>query len=89
MYLLRLIELWQTGLTRHWIEHMSPSAYECFDRNPPKSTTSVPIKLVDLTSAFLIFGIGGGLSILIFLLELVRYGRNPLSKGKKSSQQLN
>jgi len=36
-----------------------------------KSAKDVPIKLVDLTSAFFILGIGLGLAILCFLLELI------------------
>ena len=43
---------------------------QCFKKQK-KSAKNVPIKLVDLTSAFFILGIGTGLSILCFLLELI------------------
>ena len=39
-------------------------------KNAP-SAKDVPIKLVDLTGAFLILGIGLGLGILCFLMELI------------------
>lgn len=45
-------------------------ADKCLVKNPPKSTTAIPIKLMDLTSAFLLLGIGVGVSILVFLVEL-------------------
>lgn len=71
LYFCRLTELWQTGLTRHWVKNMSPLADKCFDKHPPKSTTAVPIKLVDLTGAFLVLGLGTGMSLLTFLVEKV------------------
>ena len=43
---------------------------KCF-KEQNKSAKNVPIKLVDLTSALFILGIGFGLSILCFLLELI------------------
>ena len=47
-----------------------PGNDRCLDENPP-SAKDVPIKLVDLTGAFLILGIGLGLGILCFLIELI------------------
>lgn len=43
---------------------------KCF-KKVKNSAKDVPIKLVDLTSAFFILSIGLGLSILCFLLELI------------------
>ena len=43
---------------------------QCF-KKVKNTAKDVPIKLVDLTSAFFILGIGTGLSILCFLLELI------------------
>lgn len=66
-----MIELWETGLMRYWINNLLlPGADKCFDNKPPKSTTSVPINLVDLSSAFLVFGMGVGLSLLSFVIEI-------------------
>ena len=47
-----------------------PNAEKCFAKNE-NSAKDVPIKLVDLTGAFLILGIGLGLGILCFLIELI------------------
>ena len=69
----RLLELWQTGMTRFWIESFLPRADEFFAKKPHKSTAAILIKLVDLTSAFLIFGLGVASSIIMFLIELIFY----------------
>lgn len=64
--------LWESGLTRYWVDHISPNAYECFDKTPPKDTVGqTGIKLEDLTSAYLILGTGLGLSIISFLFEVI------------------
>jgi len=70
----RVLELWETGLVRFWINHLPtiPKADECFAENKRNLSRPLPIKLTDLTSAFLILGIGVGLATLIFLLESFR-----------------
>ena len=66
--------VWETGLVPYWVQNVIPKAYACFDKNPQK-TTSKPnaIKLVDLTSAFLILGVGLGLGIIFFIFEIMHY----------------
>ena len=47
-----------------------PGSEKCLDKKE-KAAKEVPIKLVDLTSAFLILGIGLGLATLCFLIEII------------------
>lgn len=49
-------------------------AEKCLAKKESKSSSvsQVPIRLEDLTSAFLILGLGLGMSVLCFLLELIR-----------------
>ena len=66
--------MWETGLARYWVKERVPKADECYrsaDKIQKVSTREVPIHLHDLTSAFLILGIGIGLAALSFLLELI------------------
>ena len=65
------MDLWEFGLIRYWVKELTPRAEECFAaKKKEKSVKLVPIHLSDLTSAFLILGIGLGSAILCFLLEL-------------------
>ena len=71
---IRLMYLWETGLTRFWIIHLLASADVCFDKKPPKAADKpTPIKLVDLASAFLVLGIGLGLGIICFISEIMQH----------------
>ena len=65
--------MWESGLVDYWTKDVTPKAENCFATKRPKkeSIKLVPIHLYDLTSAFLILGIGIGLATLCFLLELV------------------
>jgi len=42
-----------------------------FQKKKRQVSRLIPIQLTDLTSAFLILGIGMGLAILVFLLEII------------------
>ena len=66
------MEAWEYGLIDHAVnEALSiPNAEKCFAKKEP-TAKDVPIKLVDLTGAFLILGIGLGAAILCFLIELI------------------
>ena len=69
---LRAMRLWETGLSQVWINELVPIwAHRCSAKKPKASTRQAGIKLVDLTSAFLILGIGIGLGSLSFLLEII------------------
>ena len=68
----RILDAYEFGLIDHWIDEALkiPGTDKCFETKPRKAK-DVPIKLVDLTGAFLILGIGLGVSTLSFLLELI------------------
>ncbi|KAI9553418.1 hypothetical protein GHT06_021322 [Daphnia sinensis] len=79
----RLLELWETGLTNFWVYNLfpptTPRAEQCFVESTRRVSRRAPIQLSDLTSAFLILGIGTGLAVLSFLTELL-YSRFRLYK---------
>ena len=66
------MQLWETGLLDKFVNDYFnvPNAEKCFSKKK-SSAKDVPIKLVDLTGAFLILGIGLGAGILCFLIELI------------------
>ena len=72
------MQLWETGLTNFWVENEMPKADQCFAKFVKPSTSIRPsrIKLVDLTSAFLILGIGLSLAIFSFVVETIEGVRN-------------
>ncbi|XP_057378577.1 probable glutamate receptor [Daphnia carinata] len=78
-----LADLWETGLPSFWVYKMFsptvPRSEQCFVESTRRVSGRVPIQLSDLTSAFLILGIGTGLSVLCFLTELL-YSRFLLCK---------
>lgn len=65
------MDLWESGHVRSWVRGVIPRADECFASNHQKTAGQVAIRLTDLTSAFLILGIGLGTATIIFLLELI------------------
>lgn len=71
----RLMDLWERGLMMFWVKTLPtvPKANECFADTKNQVSRLVPIQLSDLTSAFLILGIGIGLATLSFLLELIYF----------------
>ncbi|XP_057374698.1 ionotropic receptor 93a-like isoform X2 [Daphnia carinata] len=80
-----LVKLWESGISRFWANNQTglAKAAECFDsRRQKTSAQQVPIRLYDLTSAFLILGIGLGLAILCFLIELIQ------SRFRRQTQQM-
>ena len=69
------MELRENGLLDYYGNQVlfvagSGGSEQCFTEKSPEAK-DVPIRMVDLTSAFLILGIGLTLSILCFLLELI------------------
>lgn len=70
-----LVELWETGLTNFWVYNLfpptAPRSEQCFVESTRRVSIRAPIQLSDLTSAFLILGIGTGLAVLCFLTELL------------------
>ena len=75
----RFMDLWESGLARFWVKSVTPRADECLDTNRKKKTArQVPIRLVDLTSAFLILGIGLGSAIICLMLERIQSKLNSI-----------
>jgi hypothetical protein len=69
------MNLWESGFMMFWVRNLPtiPKANECFADEKNRVSRLVPIRLSDLTSAFLILGIGIGLATLSLLLELIYY----------------
>ncbi|KAI9556275.1 hypothetical protein GHT06_018849 [Daphnia sinensis] len=70
-----LMNLWETGLVFFWGNRAIgvARAAECFDGKRQKSQAQqISIRLADLTSAFVILGIGLGLALLCFSLEHIK-----------------
>jgi hypothetical protein len=66
------MEVWETGLPPFWVKNAMPQAQKCFSKSKPLSSSrQVPIRLDDLTGAFLILGIGIGLATITFLIEKI------------------
>ncbi len=65
----RIQTTWETGLNSYWYKSYRPVREVCRtqDRVLPQNTS---LKLEDLSSAFLLLGVGLGLSVLAFLVEL-------------------
>ncbi len=62
--------LFESGLVRFWARDAVPLADECLATDKHKTSVR-KFRLQDLTSAFLIWGIGIGLAMLVFSLEHV------------------
>jgi ionotropic glutamate receptor len=79
------MELWETGLPRHWVANFVPQAPKCLAKNSPQqnSVRRVAIRLEDLMGAFLILGVGVGLATFAFVLEKIIYFRNQRKNGSE------
>lgn len=66
------MDLWELGIINKLNRELFfiPGSEKCLKKKE-KAAKEVPIKLIDLSSAFLILGIGLGLAVLCFLLELI------------------
>ncbi|XP_032796243.2 glutamate [NMDA] receptor subunit 1 [Daphnia magna] len=73
LYSRALMDYWESGLLNFGIKFLPtiPRAEKCFVSTTRRVARLLPIQLSDLTSAFLILGIGTGLAVLTFLLELL------------------
>ena len=61
------------GLINHWVKNHIPRIDRCLlnHKNPVRRKKGV--SLVGLSSAFTFLGLGLGISVLTFLLEIVHY----------------
>ncbi|KAI9553850.1 hypothetical protein GHT06_019119 [Daphnia sinensis] len=63
--------LQESGLLDHWLKQYTPNVDKCIvGKSKPHDRVS-PFSLLDLSSAFLLLGIGIGLCLFAFLLELI------------------
>lgn len=63
------MDLWESGHVRFWVKDVIPRADECFASKNQHTAGQIAIRLTDLTSAFLILGLGLGLATFVFMLE--------------------
>ena len=71
----RSMEMWQSGLSRKWKRNFEPPRVEVCLAKGVGRIEGKSIRLVDLTSAFLVLGIGSLISLFSFFCELVSSGR--------------
>lgn len=73
MTLHRLMNLWESGLTKFWLNQLVQNVGTGCQRKKekPKTSNAAGIKLEDLISAFLILGVGIGLALVSFMFELI------------------
>ena len=63
-----------TGLVRHWIKSYQPSPKGCLLEDYKKNVPAIRVlTLKDLSSAFVVLLMGCALSLLVFLIEKIRY----------------
>ncbi len=82
------MDLWETGLPRHWVINFVPQApNKCLAKKNLKknSVRRGAIRLDDLMGAFLILGVGVGLATLVFVLEKIIYFRSQRKTGSESN----
>jgi ionotropic glutamate receptor len=82
------MDLWETGLPRHWVRNFVPQApNKCLAKKnlKEKSVRRGAIRLDDLMGAFLILGVGVGLATLAFVLEKIIYFRSQRKTGSESN----
>nr|CAH0112794.1 unnamed protein product [Daphnia galeata] len=72
VYNYELIWLRELGLLNHWVNSFLPRPYRCSaPLSSLRPTSNEKLTLNYLSSAFLLYGVGVGMSILAFLLELI------------------
>ena len=72
LFFKRLIWLRELGLLNHWVNSFLPRPYRCSSPlSSLRPTSNEKLTLNYLSSAFLLYGVGVGISILAFLLELI------------------
>lgn len=71
-FLNRIMQLAETGLVRQYVKSLPwiPKADKCFTQEAKKTANQTSIKLIDLSSAFLILCIGTTIAAVAFLFEL-------------------
>ena len=74
MYLYRMQWWADTGLAMHWVKRYQPSAKGCLLQDYKKNVPAIRVlTLKDLSSAFVLLLFGCSLSLLVFLIEKIRF----------------
>ena len=64
----RLQYTWETGLNDHWYKSYMPTGENC-RTDQLRRMRNVSLKLADLSSAFFVWGIGIGVTVVVFIVE--------------------
>jgi len=63
-----------TGLSHHWVKSYQPSPKGCLLEDYKKNVPAIRVlTLRDLSSAFVLLLLGCAVSLLVFLIEKIRY----------------
>jgi len=63
-----------TGLSHHWVKSYQPPAKGCLLEDYKKNVPAIRVlTLRDLSSAFVLLLLGCAVSLLVFLIEIIRY----------------
>lgn len=72
-----LQQLWETGLMRYWKSRQLPNIEKCLikEHEPFRDEVqrTAPLTIRHLSGAFVLLGIGAGISVFIFLVESFLY----------------
>ena len=63
--------LWETGLMDQWVKQYTRNSEKCILK--PVKPEKVPLKMNELSSIFIILGLGLGLSLIAFTHEVWRF----------------
>ena len=78
----RILEMWQLGLMDFWESMFRQIPGQCLGNvkqiRTPKHVTRIPLSLKNLTGAFIVWGIGCLLALIVFLGELSFRYRKPM-----------
>jgi hypothetical protein len=78
----RMQYLWETGLLNHWVRKYTPNVDKCLKSNP-RATRNLALKLIDLSSAFVLLTIGYGITLVAFVSEIVFRKRSMLRSSSR------
>ncbi len=70
-----MLQVWETGLGNFGVDQLTRGGEQCLTKKRKKSVRQAGIKLEDLTSAFLMLGVGVGLASICFLIEIITYSK--------------
>lgn len=69
----RLKYLWENGLLAYWSKQYTPNVDKCMVAKAELRKERTALTLLDLSSAFMLLGLGIGSSLLVFFLEMMTH----------------